>query len=219
MKKLNDPKEYLELFPNEKKKKAALKQAWKNRDFEIQMYWRRATYFWAFIAATFTAYYFVLTNHPANKTFQISLLVMGFLLSIAWYFVNIGSKKWQENWEYHIDLLEDTVTGSIYKTTLIRNRPSVSKVNQRVSFLTLIYWFYLLLDKLFFTEFKLLYTNLNNLGCKIFFLVIVVSACLYLFGYHLTLWRKIKAWIGKEKPGFEFELRPANYKKKMINDD
>src|SRR5258706_16354530 len=35
---------------------AALQHALDIRKFEIDLYWRRATYFWAFIAAAFAAY-------------------------------------------------------------------------------------------------------------------------------------------------------------------
>ncbi len=43
---------------NENKTKigAALERAWKNRDFEIDKYWSRATYFWTFIASAFVGY-------------------------------------------------------------------------------------------------------------------------------------------------------------------
>ena len=38
----------------------AWKTAWENRKFEIEMYWRRAAYFWVFIAAIYTAFFNVL---------------------------------------------------------------------------------------------------------------------------------------------------------------
>jgi hypothetical protein len=43
---------------------------------------------------------------------------LGFVFSVAWYFANRGSKFWQENWENHVDLLEDPVIGPLYKTVL-----------------------------------------------------------------------------------------------------
>jgi len=43
---------------------------------------------------------------------------VGVVFSVAWYFVNRASKFWQENWEKHVDLLEDAVMGPIYKTVL-----------------------------------------------------------------------------------------------------
>ena len=41
---------------------------------------------------------------------------LGFFFSVGWIFALIGSKHWQENWENHIELLEDYVTGPLYKT-------------------------------------------------------------------------------------------------------
>ena len=40
---------------------------------------------------------------------------IGTVLSVALYFVNRGSKFWQRNWEYHVDLLEDSAIGPLYK--------------------------------------------------------------------------------------------------------
>jgi hypothetical protein len=69
---------------------------------------------------------------------------LGVFFSVAWYFVNRASKFWQENWEKHVDLLEDSVIGPLYKTVLSDEslrfwRPwgpypfSVSKLNQILS--------------------------------------------------------------------------------------
>lgn len=137
--------EYLKLFREEEKdskssskltmQEKALDRAWKNRDFEIEMYWKRATYFWAFTAATFTGYILVLRflDNINVPNIELLLAAMGLIFSISWYLVNKGSKKWQENWEKHIDLLENEITGPIYKTVLRKKAPSVSRVNMKVS--------------------------------------------------------------------------------------
>ena len=39
------------------KAKFAFEKAWEIRNFEIEMYWKRANYFWAFIASTFVGYF------------------------------------------------------------------------------------------------------------------------------------------------------------------
>jgi len=51
-----------------------------------------------------------------NGSLVVSCL--GVVFSVAWYFVNRASKFWQENWEKHVDLLEDAVVGPLYKTVL-----------------------------------------------------------------------------------------------------
>jgi len=122
-----------------KKAESAFKKAWEIRNFEIELYWKRATYFWAFIASTFVGY-FALVNaqaytrpDPYQHTEVYFLICIGFLLSLAWYLTNRGSKQWQRNWEIHIDLLEDDFTGPLYKTVHPQITFSVSKINEIVS--------------------------------------------------------------------------------------
>ena len=115
------------------------------RKLEIELYWTRAAYFWAFTGAAFGAYITVLGAEKIANRPQALLLVccLGLVFSVAWYFVNRASKYWQLNWELHVDLLEDQIMGPIYKTTL-HDRPSfmtlhaaypfsVSKINQLLS--------------------------------------------------------------------------------------
>jgi len=119
------------------KMELALERAWHNRDFEIDKYWSRATYFWAFIAATFAGYIAVMASNKMQPEFQnelaFAIICMGVIFSTSWVLVNIGSKKWQENWEKHIDMLEDSVTGPIYKTVWNKTAYSVSTINIYVS--------------------------------------------------------------------------------------
>lgn len=137
--------EYQNQFSGEKREKA-LERAWKNRDFEIELYWKRATYFWTFLVATFAGYFVVISRPEVAKAFpQAELVVtsLGLVFSLAWHFVNKGSKKWQENWEKHIDMLEEEVTGNIYKTVLDKTSYSVSGINLVVSFFVFIIWLFL----------------------------------------------------------------------------
>lgn len=146
---------YKELFPEDKAKEA-LKVALDIRKFEIELYWKRATYFWTFIAATFVGFNAV--QGSSDKEFLKFLLSsLGFVLSFGWVLANRGSKQWQENWEHHVDHLEDGTTGPLYKVTLPRVRPkrllewldfllvgpskhSVSKINQMISLYILAIW-------------------------------------------------------------------------------
>ena len=126
----------------------ALSLALEVRKFEIELYWKRATYFWAFLAITLGGYFTVLgakfqqCSEKGEALLTISCL--GFVFAVAWYFVNRASKFWQENWENHVDLLEDGVFGPLYKTVVLeadlRFRQlegpypfSVSKINQLLS--------------------------------------------------------------------------------------
>jgi len=138
-------KKYKQLFENKENK--ALKRAWINRDFEIEMYWKRASYFWTFIAATFVGYITLITSNGYNENLksmfpQIEYLIicLGLVFSIAWVLVNIGSKRWQKNWENHIDILEDNITGPIYKVVSKDVSYSVSKINLLISGFVSIIW-------------------------------------------------------------------------------
>lgn len=109
----------------------AYERACKNREFEIELYWKRTTYFWAFITTIYVAYYNVLTNVYDKEYWHFPLLVLsglGLFFAVAWILTSKGSRHWQENWEHHVYLLEDKVTGPLLKI-FAPNSFSVSKVN------------------------------------------------------------------------------------------
>ncbi|WP_193352699.1 hypothetical protein [Desulfuromonas sp. TF] len=129
--------------------KEAFEKAWAIRNFEIEMYWKRATYFWAFIASTFVGYFALISSEHYSKSDKFGhvevyfLICIGFCLSVAWILTNKGSKAWQRNWEAHVDLLEDKFTGPLYKIVNPEITYSVSKINEIVSFVFAIIWFLL----------------------------------------------------------------------------
>jgi len=109
------------------------------RKFEIDKYWQRTLYFWGFISAIYVAYYSVLKDFYADKCGNqehgglplLILSMLGLFFCFSWLLASKGSKHWQENWENHIDMLEDAVTGPLYKTYLAESSDSfsVSKIN------------------------------------------------------------------------------------------
>jgi hypothetical protein len=160
-----DTKEYQKVFgihPRDHDKlSSALEHALDIRKFEIDLYWKRATYFWTLIASAFAAYFVILnTEHMKDKDFNAYIVsCIGFLFTFSWLQVNRGSKQWQENWENHVDLLEDDVIGPLYKTRIGRPNKkaqnlsdllqkwvtgpaaiSVSKTNQIVNLFVMIVW-------------------------------------------------------------------------------
>ena len=119
----DDYKKAFGLFEQPKAdRKEALRIALDIRKFEIELYWKRAAYFWAFIAAAMGGYFAVFTakDLPFGEKGQLLLIAssLGVVFSVAWYFVNRASKFWQENWEKQVDLLENAEVGPIYKTVL-----------------------------------------------------------------------------------------------------
>lgn len=168
--KLIKPEEYINhLTGNETnlwKKQTIIENAYRaaldTRKFEIDLYWKRATYFWAFIAAIFIAVCSILKadyfkpeieNSGANiilKCLIVLLSFLGYLFSLGWLFVNRGSKVWQKNWEKHIDFLENEINGPLFKTVIKPNLQfwhlnsyfpySVSKVNLSLSLFVTFFW-------------------------------------------------------------------------------
>lgn len=148
----------------QRKSENALQHALDIRKFEISLYWQRATYFWTLIAATFAGYFAVLSaEHMDDIKFNAFVLAcIGVIFSIAWFLTNRGSKYWQENWENHVDMLEDGLTGPLYKTILQRPKEesfisraiegpapfSVSQINQWVSLFTIAMWLPLIVNVL-----------------------------------------------------------------------
>lgn len=145
---------------------AALSHALDIRKFEIDLYWKRASYFWTFIGAALAGYVAVQASNSLTKTSpSILLSCLGLVFSFAWLLANRGSKYWQENWENHVDMLEDAVTGPLYKVVLSRRKPSghsafishaltgpspfsVSKINQLLSLFVTLIWIVLLFTSL-----------------------------------------------------------------------
>jgi hypothetical protein len=127
-------------------KKRALFLAHEIRKFEIDLYWRRATYFWGFQIVLFAALGYIISK--ASEDWLINFIVcvlalLGFSVSLGWEWANHGSRFWQRNWERHIDFLEDQFTGRLYKTILAeKGFPlySVSRVNNKISLLFVIAW-------------------------------------------------------------------------------
>ena len=118
------------------KRKGAYEKAHEIRKFEIGLFWQRATYYWAFILAAFTAHFALLGllfSSDKRKDFSIpelynlsglslfALVITAFFcffFSLCWVLMNKGSKFWQKNWEGHIDELEPEFSGELYKVIL-----------------------------------------------------------------------------------------------------
>ncbi len=130
----------------ETKRAKALAVALDVRKFEIELYWKRASYFWVFTGAALVGYLAALTSKEIDNRPQAMLLTscVGLVFAFAWFLVNRASKFWQSNWEAHVDLLEDHENGPLYKTVLSDRlrwwdvsgayKYSVSRVNQLLSF-------------------------------------------------------------------------------------
>lgn len=176
-----------EIDPKSRKQKA-LELSLDIRKFEIDLYWKRAAYFWAFTAAAFAAYFSISAAKDLTDRANLLLLVscIGLVFSIAWYFVNRASKFWQNNWEKHVDLLEDETIGPLYKTRISDEKLyfwklngafnfSVSKINQLLSLFVVLIFTLLLVSVLNRSFYFALPGELLPTGCLLITFVAVAS--------------------------------------------
>jgi len=210
----------------------ALKYALETRKFEIELYWERAKYFWTFIAASLAAYGLVQKIEPKDIKEWLSILIscLGLVFSVGWYFVNRGSKYWQENWENHVALLEDKAIGPLFKTILMRHPSqmegfkekligpapySVSKINQLISLYIIFFWLILicksLVNKIEFSHFTLS-IKLSASHFYWFFFIISIFFC-------FLIWKWGKSDLPDHSERFDYLLIAKQFKIKIKDND
>lgn len=128
-------------------KEKAFEIALENRKFEIELYWKRAKYFFdAFLALGGGSILISVLqtskaiNLPLPIFFAILFAVecIGLVCAVAWKLVNKGSKYWQENWEQYVDALGEDIVGPLFKHPIEPEsnglkRYSVSNINLHLS--------------------------------------------------------------------------------------
>lgn len=133
------------------KVESALRRAHEIRQFEIELLWKRATYAAIFQTLLFAALGFTFSRYhtpEGTHIFRFILSIVGIFSAFFWHLINRGSKFWHENWEHHIDLLEDESEGRLHKTVLHeyeRKSYSVSRANIYISFVFFVAWIVLAL--------------------------------------------------------------------------
>lgn len=131
--------------PDRDARLAALTRSHEIRKFEIELYWKRATYFWVLQGAVFAALGLIWKGDDTAPPFilPVALAALGLLTAAAGWFSAQGSKFWQENWERHIDMLEDEFEGKLHKTAWVGLRGvrwSVSNINDRLILFFVVFW-------------------------------------------------------------------------------
>lgn len=172
--------------------KELIDKAWKTRDFEIELYWKRANYFWLFQVPAFAAFFAInktvddvsRTNKKPDEIFAI--MCLGIVFSTAWLLINRGSKAWQRHWEQYIDLIERKYYGPFYQTVGIDRTFSVSKINEIVSVSFIVVWSlfastYIVRGN-YLSYISLKVSSLNpTIAFSLFFTILAL--CSMLFGY------------------------------------
>src|SRR3989344_2216899 len=154
---ITDRKSYLAPFKG--KEKAALKDAIETRKLEVDLYWRRASYFWTLSTVAFTGFFTLQNSVNAPKESLVIVGCIGLLFSIAWLLASRGAKHWQANWEAQVEMLEDGVIGPLFKTSVkpegsiwnpFSSYPfSVTKINQLLSLFLTIVWVVLVVQSFY----------------------------------------------------------------------
>ena len=126
-------------------RQAALNRAHAIRQFEIDLYWKRANYFWLLQAAVFAAFGLTWKSGAGLPVgvLPVGLAALGLVTSVAGYLAARGSKFWQRNWEHHIDMLEGEFEGALYKVIYIRpdgGQWSLSRVSQSLALCFAVFW-------------------------------------------------------------------------------
>ena len=131
------------------------------RKFEIEMYWRRSAYLWTLQAAALAGLALISAEFKfaswncmeagidgcisarIRLVLIIAIWCFGLFSAYVWLLLLRGAKFWQNNWERHVDCLEDFFSGALYKTypVITRDPPySVSKLNELMAGFMLFLW-------------------------------------------------------------------------------
>lgn len=137
---------------NRKKKKEVFDIAWQSKNFEIELYWKRAGYFWAFQALVLAGLIAIASSKDLieKNHFLHYTICLGLITSLGWFLTNKGSKVWQRHWECLVDVLEDYYIGKLYKTNTTEITFSVSKINELISLFFTLLWSYLFVKSNFY---------------------------------------------------------------------
>jgi len=78
------------------------------RNMEIGLFWQRSNYFLVLNTAIAVGFFSV-----KESEYQLALSVLGALVSVLWFLINIGSKYWQSRWEHRASLIETRLGDNI----------------------------------------------------------------------------------------------------------
>lgn len=96
---------------SDEQKKSAFTIAVETRRFEIERFWQRSAFFWAFTAALFAAFGAIKITEEGDDHLRLIVGCFGFLAAEAWILQNRGARYWQEAWEQKVRALEKAVLG------------------------------------------------------------------------------------------------------------
>ena len=77
------------------------------RNFEISLFWQRSNYF-LILNSGIAIGFFNLSRMP-----KLGSALFGFIVSLLWFRVNLGSKFWQSRWEHRLSEIEKQIAPNI----------------------------------------------------------------------------------------------------------
>lgn len=180
--------------------KEAYEKAHDIRKFEIELYWKRASYLWT-INAAFIVFLGIMlrgVNSPGSLSVnhltmfpEVVISIFGIILCTIFSVISVSGKYWQENWEAHINMLEPFFSGHLHKTQIFREKKfySISDLHDFSIFLLIIFWFaiYFYVSVFLFKETLLFFYFLAPL------VVIIIVSYLY-FTIYKPLKKRRLSW-------------------------
>ena len=128
------------------------------RKLENELFWKRAMFFWAFIAAAFIGF---VDSYKEKPSFGIVVACFGVVCSVAWSLVNRGSKRWEMHWHSLLVQFESENIGDLFaipvqqledperhRMSWMLRRYSVSNLTIALSDFVCVIWLFILLFSL-----------------------------------------------------------------------
>lgn len=168
-----------------------LKIALDNRAFEIQLFWQRSNYFLVLMTALGVA-----TFSIKDVVFSPLVAALATAASYFWFRTNLGSKFWQESWEFEVvALAKEQKIRSFERTTLevidqVKNSLSVEENENIKSYLRKF------IDRMIIKKYSVTYnmillsmisTFLWSVVTVVFFVRLVDHYCSFQNGFTVTV--------------------------------
>jgi len=170
------------------------------RKFEIDLYWKRAGYFWTFIT-TIIAIFGLCIKDKTTDYFILSPVIanLGFITALCFFYVNLSSKYWHENWEHNVNNLEFYVSGNLYKINYSNKTGvthSVSGVNNELSRLLSVIWYFTFIGSYAYAVF-------NSELASSYPIIIIIIPSLFVIS-HCYVIVKLTKFIRRNKKGIVY---------------
>ena len=176
------------------------------RNFEIELFWKRNTIFWAVVAASFVAFASFKGN---NSNYATLMSCVGIISSYSWFIMNRGSKAWQENWEKKVDNLNPNIElfqkiEEIDNKVFGAKRYSVSKICIMLSCVILLLWCLITANEILpqlceLLKARTLHGVWQAIANKQIFLVILTLCIVMTIDYHGRTWLIVRG-VFNNKP-------------------